>query len=61
MIKFLWTLAALGSVIGMLLVASSLLLATSAPQEAAAAAMGIGFAVIPTCLALAVSRLKAPA
>ena len=47
MIKFLWVLTILGSILGALAAGSGIMLASGAPQEAAAAAVGIAFAVIP--------------
>jgi sugar phosphate permease len=55
--KFLWVLTAIGSVLGGLVVIIGVIAAHSAPQEAAAAAMGIAFAVIPYCLARATSEM----
>ena len=56
MIKFLWILTMIGSVLGCLIVIFGVSGAYGAPQEAAAAAIGIAFAVIPYCLARAVSE-----
>ncbi len=56
--KLLWTLTVLGSLIGGLFMVVGLFIAQGAPQEAAAAAMGVGFAVIPFCLAYASSKLS---
>ncbi len=55
--KLLWVLTIIGSVIGGLIVCAGVLGASGAPQEAAAAAMGVAFAVIPYCLARAVSEI----
>ena len=55
--KFLWKLSALGSVLGGLVALIGVTAANGAPQEAAAAAMGIAFAVIPYCLARAASEM----
>lgn len=54
---FLWAITALGSVLGSLIVIFGVTNATGAPQEAAAAAIGLSFAVIPYCLARAASEL----
>ncbi len=54
--KFLWITTAIFSVLGGLTVIVGISAANGAPQEAAAAAMGIAFAVIPYCLAKAVSE-----
>jgi len=55
--KFLWVLTAIGSVLGGLVVLIGVTAAKGAPQEAAAAAIGIAFAVIPYCLARAASEM----
>ena len=55
--KFLWSLAVLSSAIGGLFVVFGLLIAKSAPQEAAAASIGIGLALVPCCFAFAVEKL----
>jgi hypothetical protein len=54
--KFLWITTAICSVIGGLTAVVGISAANGAPQEAAAAAMGVAFAVIPYCLAKAVSE-----
>lgn len=56
--KFLWILTAIGSVLGGLVALIGVTAANGAPQEAAAAAMGIAFAVIPYCLARAASEME---
>ena len=53
----LWILTVLGSLIGGLTLLVGLLAAQSSPQEASVSAMAIAFAVIPYCLARAVSEL----
>ena len=58
MTKFLWSLTIVGSILGALAIAVGVTSATGAPQEAAAAAVGIALAVIPYCLARAVSEMK---
>lgn len=58
MTKFLWTLTILGSVLGAVTAAIGVVAAKGAPQEASAAAIGIALAVIPYCLARAVSELR---
>ncbi len=55
--KFLWILVIIGSILGGLIAFIGVAAAESAPQEAAAAAVGIGLAVIPYCLARAVSEM----
>ena len=58
MTKFLWSLTIVGSILGALTIAVGVAGATGAPQQAAVAAIGIAFAVIPYCLARAVSEMK---
>jgi sugar phosphate permease len=53
----LWVLTIIGSLIGGLVTFGGVVAATGAPQEAAAAAMGVACAVIPYCLARAVSEI----
>ena len=54
--KALWVITTICSVLGALTAVIGILAANGAPQEAAAAAMGVAFAVIPYCLARAVSE-----
>lgn len=56
--KFLWVMTAIGSVLGGLVVFLGVLGAKGAPQEAAAAAIGLSLAVIPYCLARAASEMN---
>lgn len=58
MIKFLWVCTALGSLLGGLGLLASLLLVNGAPTQAAGAALSIGMAVIPYCLARAAEGLR---
>ena len=58
MLKVLWIIAATGSVLGALMAIIGVAGANGAPQEAAATAMGIALAVIPYCLARAVSEMR---
>jgi len=59
MIKaFFWSLVIIGSIIGGIIFLFGIAAAKSAPQEAAAAASGIAFAVIPYCLARAISQIQ---
>ena len=51
-------LTVVGSVIGGLLIFITLGSAKGAPQEAAGAAIGLSFAIIPYCLARAVSEIQ---
>ena len=55
--KFLWILVIVGSIFGGLMAFIGVAAAQGAPQEAAAAAMGVAFTVIPYCLARAVSEM----
>ena len=55
--KFLWVLVIIGSMLGGAAFMIGVPSAEGAPQEAAAAAIGIAFAVIPYCLARAVSEM----
>ena len=55
--KFLWVLTMIGSVLGGLVVLFGVIGANGAPQEAAAAAVGISMAAIPYCLARAASEM----
>jgi NAD(P)H-hydrate repair Nnr-like enzyme with NAD(P)H-hydrate dehydratase domain len=54
----LWVLTILGSLFGAVVLVAGVLNANGAPQEAAAAAIGVGCAVIPYCLARAVSEFN---
>jgi hypothetical protein len=54
---FFWIITILGSCIGGLFMFGAFL-ESGAPQQAASAALGIGFAVIPYCLARAVSEIQ---
>lgn len=56
----LWIVTALGALAGALLLFTGLQGAESAPQEAAIAAIAVACAVIPYCLARAVSELSRP-
>ena len=57
--KFLWYITILGSLSGALVALAGVVRPTGAPEEAAAAAVGIALAVIPYCLARAASELSA--
>lgn len=56
--SFLWALTICGSVLGGIISVAGVLAANGAPQEAAAAAIGVACAVIPYCLARAVSHIS---
>jgi sugar phosphate permease len=60
MATFFWVLTIIGSVIGGLLILFTLLSAKGAPQEAAGAAVGLSFAIIPYCIARALSEMARP-
>ena len=55
--KFLWILVIIGSIFGGLTAFLGVIYASGSPQQAAAAAVGIAFAVIPYCLARAVCEI----
>jgi hypothetical protein len=54
--KFMWFLTAAGSVIGGVIMILGVAGANGSPQQAAAAAIGIGCAVIPYCLTRSMSE-----
>lgn len=60
MAAFFWVLTIIGSVIGGLVVLVTLGSAKGAPQEAAGAAIGLSFAILPYCIARALSELGRP-
>jgi len=55
--KALWIIVIIGSILGGVAALIGVIGAKSAPQEASAAAIGLAFAVIPYCLARAVSEI----
>ena len=57
--KALWILTIVGAVIGGLIAVLGVFAVSSAPQQAAAAAIGVALAAIPYCLARAVSEMGA--
>lgn len=57
--KFFYVLTALGAVIGFFLMLAAVF-ASSAPAQAAAAAIGVGCAVIPYVFARAVEKISGP-
>jgi hypothetical protein len=59
-LKFLWILSVLGALFGGFTLISGIASANGAPQEAAAAAIAAGMAVIPYCLARAASEVYVP-
>lgn len=56
-VSILWVLTILGTLYGGFTFAQTLMLADSAPQQAAGAAMAVGWAILPYILARAVSEL----
>lgn len=56
--KGFWYLTIAGSVLGAFVVITGVASASGAPQEAAAAAIGLSLAVIPYCLARAASEIN---
>ncbi|WP_176465146.1 hypothetical protein [Pseudomonas sp. Irchel 3E20] len=56
--KFMWGVTIFMSLIGAIVGFGGMYAATSAPQEAAAAAMGLTCAVIPYCIARAFTELR---
>jgi formate/nitrite transporter FocA (FNT family) len=54
----LWIIVIIGAILGALVVFLGILSSSGAPQEAAAAAIGVSLAVIPYCLARAVLEIK---
>lgn len=58
MVKVLWILTIIFSIIGAVLFAGAMSSANGAPQQAAGAAMALCFAVIPYVISRAVSELK---
>ena len=61
MATFFWVLTIIGSVLGGLVILVTPGSAKSAPQEAAGAAIGLSFAILPYCIARAVAELSRPA
>lgn len=60
MAKFMWVVTILSSVMGALFAYAGIKGANGAPQEAAAAAIGLACAVIPYCIARALGELRSP-
>lgn len=57
--KFMWIVTIIMSLIGAVVGFGGMHLATSAPQEAASAAMGVACAVIPYCISRALTEIRA--
>jgi hypothetical protein len=55
---FVWLITFVGALVGGLFLLIAFFGSNGAPQQAAGAAIGIGCAVIPYCLARAVSELR---
>jgi hypothetical protein len=55
---FVWVVTLLGSVLGAFVAVTGIAGANGSPQQSAAAAIGLAFAVIPYCFARAVSELR---
>lgn len=58
MAKFMWIVTIIMSLIGAVVGFGGMHLANSAPQEAAAAGMGLACAVIPYCIAKALTEIR---
>ncbi|WP_316979899.1 hypothetical protein [Shumkonia mesophila] len=58
--KFCYAMALLGSLVGTFFLIEALLGAKGAPQQAAAAAIGIAFAVLPYVFARCVEKMTGP-
>ncbi len=56
--KIFWIITIIGSGLGLLILIATLMGASGAPQEAAGAAIAVAFAVIPYCVARAVSEMQ---
>lgn len=56
--KILWIITIIGSILGALTFFVGIAGANGRQQDAASAAMGLAFAVIPYCLARAVSEIS---
>ncbi|MEO5811571.1 MAG: hypothetical protein ABIU96_04045 [Rhodanobacter sp.] len=56
--RWLWGFAALGAGAGLIQLGYTMIAAISAPQHAAGTGMAVGMAVIPYCLARALTRRK---
>jgi hypothetical protein len=58
LMKFLWALCIVFGVIGFIEGIVSVFGAVSAPQQAAGAAMGVAWAVIPYCICRAIQQMR---
>ena len=58
MIKFFWAVSLLMSIFGAFVAYTGISAANGAPQEAAAAAMGMAIAVIPYCFSRAATEMR---
>jgi sugar phosphate permease len=57
MIKFVWSLVIIGFLLGGFVFVIETSFATSAPQQAAAAARGLAIVILPYCFARAVTEI----
>ena len=55
---FFWIMTIFGCLLGGLITVGGALLSTGAPQQGAAAAIGVACAVIPYCFARAISEIS---
>ena len=58
MVAFFMVLTIIGSLLGGVELLNVMVLAKSAPQQAAGAAQAVAFAVVPYCLARAIQEIK---
>jgi hypothetical protein len=56
--RIFWIITLFGSGLGVLMLLATLFFSDGAPQEAAGAAISVAFAVIPYCLARAISEME---
>lgn len=56
--KFLWVISIICGAIGFMQGIVGVFVAVSAPQQAAGAAMGVAWAVIPYCIVRAIQQMR---
>ncbi|MBK7096740.1 MAG: hypothetical protein IPH57_17375 [Saprospiraceae bacterium] len=56
--KLSWIFTIIGAILGIVILFATLFDSTGAPQQAAGAAIAVAFAVIPYCIARAISELQ---
>lgn len=56
-LKFVWVIALMFGVFGMIEAVMGISASQSAPQQAAGAAMGLAYAAIPYCIARAITEI----